>query len=158
MIVLISTLGCGDKVDKNNETLPTSTEEEEMAILDVIYNETRAAFARDYESWKTYWVHEGNITKTYINFADSSFTETVGWKEIDDFVKTYIEEHPEPEPIPSRPDNVDIKLYGTGAWVSYGIMDEVFGLKRETRLMEKVDGQWKIAGLHTTIYGFGYKE
>jgi hypothetical protein len=32
------------------------------------------------------------------------------------------------------------------------------GLKRETRLMEKRDGQWKIAGMHTTIYGFKKEE
>jgi hypothetical protein len=38
--------------------------------------------------------------------------------------------------------------------VSYEQNDVERGLKRETRLMEKKDGQWKIAGMHTTIYGF----
>jgi len=32
--------------------------------------------------------------------------------------------------------------------------DSEQGLKRETRLMEKENGQWKIAGMQTTIYGF----
>jgi hypothetical protein len=33
-------------------------------------------------------------------------------------------------------------------------LDPERGRKRETRLLEKVAGQWKIAGMHTTIYGF----
>lgn len=41
-----------------------------------------------------------------------------------------------------------------GAWVTYEQQDSLRGLKRETRLMEKVNGEWKIAGMQTTIYGF----
>lgn len=78
----------------------------------------------------------------------------IGWKEIDDFVRIYIEEHPEPVPPPAQPDEIEVRVYGEGAWVSYEILDEVFGAKRETRLMEKENEKWKIAGLHTTIYGF----
>jgi hypothetical protein len=37
--------------------------------------------------------------------------------------------------------------------VSYQQVDSLRGLKRETRLMEKTAGGWKIAGMQTTIYG-----
>lgn len=47
-----------------------------------------------------------------------------------------------------------MRLYGKGAWVTYQQQDSLRGLKRETRLMEKVNGEWKIAGMQTTIYGF----
>lgn len=133
-------------------------EQEKTAILETLNNETKAAFQRDYESWKEKWVHDPTITKTYINFADSSFSESVGWDEISNFVKTFIEEHPEPEPIPTLVDDVDVRLYGNGAWVIYEQQDSLRGLKRETRLMEKVNGQWKIAGMHTTIYGLKKEE
>ena len=89
-----------------------------------------------------------------MNFADTTFSEMNGWQEIDDFVRTYLAEHPEPAPPPAQPENIDIKLYGNGAWISYEILNEVFGKKRETRLMEKENDKWKIAGMHTTIYGF----
>lgn len=68
-------------------------------------------------------------------------------------MKTFIEEHPEPEPVPTLVDDIDVRLYENGAWVSYEQQDSLRGLKRETRLMEKVNGQWRIAGMHTTIYG-----
>ncbi|SEM07782.1 hypothetical protein SAMN04487910_4074 [Aquimarina amphilecti] len=129
-------------------------EEEKKAILEALNSETKAAFERDYEGWKEKWLHDPNITKTYINFADSTFSESVGWDKISLFVKTFIEEHPEPEPIPKLLKEIDLRLYGKGAWVTYELKDSIRGLKRETRLMEKINGSWKIAGMQTTIYGF----
>lgn len=128
-------------------------EAEKAAILATINDETKAAFSRDYQGWKSFWVQEEYVTKTYMEFPDSSISETLGWEAIDDFVRTYLEAHPEPDPIPTLVDEIDVRLYGDGAWVSFEQEDAVRGLKRETRLMEKIDGQWKIAGMHTTIYG-----
>ena len=155
LFVAILIVGCEQATKQTSLLSEESKDLEKEAVLEALLNETKAAFARDYEAWKANWVHRPSISKTYMNFADTTFTEMTSWKEIDDFVRTYINEHPEPVPSPAQPENVDIKIYGTGAWVSYEIMDEVFGRKRETRLMEKEDGRWKIAGMHTTIYGFG---
>jgi len=141
-------IGC----NQNQESL--NFEIEKTAIIDVLNNETKAAFTRDYEGWKDYWVHEDYVSKTYINFKDSTFSESLGWAPIDDFVRTYIEEHPEPDPLPTLVDDIDVRIYGDAAHVSYEQNDANAGLKRETRLMEKIDGQWKIAGMHTSIYGF----
>ena len=130
---------------------------EKEAILESLINETQAAFARNYEAWQSHWVHRPSVSKTYMNFADTTFSEMKNWAEIDDFIKKYMEEHPDPVPPPAPPENIQIELYGNGAWVSYEMLDEVFGRKRETRLMEKENGQWKIAGMHTSIYGFTKK-
>ncbi|WP_430908222.1 hypothetical protein [Maribacter sp. 2-571] len=135
-------------------TLTVSFEQEKTAILKTLNNETKDAFQRDYEKWTEHWVHDPNMSKTYMNFVDSTFSESVGWNEISQFVKTFIEEHPEPEPTPKLVDDIDVRLYGNGASVSFEQMDSLRGLKRETRLMEKENGKWKIAGMHTTIYGF----
>ncbi len=129
-------------------------EQEKEAILETLNNETKAAFQRDYEAWKEKWVHDPNITKTYIDFPESTFSESVGWNEISQFVKTFMEEHPEPEPVPKLLDKIEVRLYGNGAWVTYVQQDSLRGRKRETRLMEKINGKWKIAGMQTTIYGF----
>ena len=158
---LIFSIGCEEdtKIKTDNEANQSlSFEHEKTAILETLNNETKAAFRRDYDSWKEKWVHDPTITKTYIDFSENSFTESIGWNEISSFVKTFIEEHPEPEPVPKLLDDVKVRLYGKGAWVSYEQQDSIRGLKRETRLMEKINDQWRIAGMHTTIYGFETKK
>ncbi|WP_405208619.1 hypothetical protein [Aquimarina sp. LLG6339-5] len=156
-ILLLLILSCKDLETNNVNQISKQNidiEKEKKAILEALNNETKAAFNRDYEGWKKMWVHDPKITKTYINFADSTFSESVGWNKISTYVKTFIDEHPEPEPIPKLLHDIDLRLYGSGAWVSYQLKDSLRGLKRETRLMEKINGSWKIAGMQTTIYGF----
>lgn len=153
----LSIIGCKDQEEKQvaiTSDKLVNVEKEKKEILETLRSETIVAFQRDYESWKEKWVHDEKITKTYINFADSTYSESIGWNNISQFVKTFIEEHPEPEPTPKLVDDIDVRLYGNGAWVSFEQMDSIRGLKRETRLMEKINGKWKIAGMHTTIYGF----
>lgn len=152
---LLLILACDHQSPYSNNSLADSTnpEFEKKAILDILNGETAAAFNRNYDAWKDHWVHADYVTKSYINFSDSTMTETLGWDEINNFVKTYIESHPEPDPLPTPLSEIDVRLYQNGAWVSYEQNDPNRGLKRETRLMEKVNGQWKIAGMHTTIYG-----
>ena len=129
-------------------------EQEKSSILKTLNNETKAAFQRDYKGWEDKWIHDSTITKTYIDFAEGTFSESKGWDEISGFVKTFFEEHPEPEPVPELLSEINVRLYGNGAWVTYEQLDSLRGLQREARLMEKVNGEWKIAGMQTTIYGF----
>jgi len=155
-MMVLASVSCEDVKKINNEGVqnPTeSLEQEKEAILKTLNDETEAAFRRDYMAWKDNWVHDPDISKVYIDFADSTFSESVGWEEISGFVKKFIEEHPIPEPVPKLLDSIDVRLYGNGAWVTYEQKDSLRGLKRETRLMEKVNGAWKIAGMQTTIYG-----
>lgn len=126
---------------------------QKAAILKALNEETIAAFSRDYDGWTTYWVQQPYVTKTYMNFADGTQTETLGWAEVNQFIVDYFAEHPEPDPLPEPLTDIDVRLYGTGAWVSYEQEDPARGRKRETRLMELVEGRWKIAGMGTIIYG-----
>jgi hypothetical protein len=148
-------VACKEQAQKAdvNSTVEVDFEEEKAAILNTLNSETEAAFSRNYEEWQNKWVHDSSMTKVYINFADSTFSESIGWAEVSQFVKDYFVAHPEPEPVPELVDDIDVRLYGTGAWVTFESIDSLRGRKRETRLMEKVDGQWKIAGMQTTIYG-----
>lgn len=157
LLTIFFALSCKNQV-KENTASKENIDQEKNAIIESLRNETKAAFRRDYEAWKSYWVHRPTISKTYMNFDENSFSEMNGWKEVDDFVRTYIKEHPEPAPPPAPPEELQVQIYGTGAWVYFEIRDEVHGLKRETRLMEKEAGKWKIAGMHTSIYGFQKKE
>lgn len=129
-------------------------ETEYETILNTLNEETLAFFSRDYNQWADKWVHEPYVTKSYMIFTDSTVSETLGWAAIRSFGRDYLQMHPEPDPVPELLNDVEIRLYGKGAWVSFEQYDSLRGLKRETRLMEKHNGQWKIAGMHTTIYGF----
>ena len=156
-LALLFTTSCEEVKKHGTEEIvhqKVDVKHEKEAILETLNNETKAAFQRDYEAWKEKWVHDPNIVKTYIDFPKNTFSESVGWNEISQFVKTFIEEHPEPEPVPKLLDKIEVRLYGSGAWVTYEQQDSLRGRKRETRLMEKVNGEWKIAGMQTTIYGF----
>ena len=132
---------------------PGASGDDRAQILAVLNGETRDALGRDYASWRSHWVHEPYVFKTYVNVADGTGSETRGWDRVDDFVRTYIEDHPEPESPPPPLTDADVRVYGDGAWVSYEQDDADQGRKRESRLMERVDGRWRIAGMHTTIYG-----
>lgn len=148
-------LACKQQVQQKTTAteLEIDFDTEKAAILQTLNSETDAAFSRNYEAWQDKWVHDPEMTKIYLNFADSTFSESIGWAEVDQFVKDYFVAHPDPEPVPELVDDIDVRLYGNGAWVVYEQQDSLRGRKRETRLMEKVDGQWKIAGMQTTIYG-----
>lgn len=159
--IFLIAISCNEIEKSNKDDVKNhqiNIEKEKKAILATLNNETKNAFERDYEAWTKNWVHDSSITKIYIDFADSTFSESVGWNEISQFVKKFIQEHPEPEPVPKLLDNIDVRLYGNGAWVTFFQQDSLRGLKRETRLMEKINGDWKIAGMQTTIYGFETNE
>ncbi|NJC25803.1 hypothetical protein [Neolewinella antarctica] len=152
---------CGNPTGVNappTATVAANQEATKAAILKVLNDETIAAFNRDYAGWQEKWVHEPYVAKTYMNFADSSLTETLGWAAVDAFVVDYFAAHPEPDPLPTPLTDIDVRLYGTGAWVSYAQNDPARGRKRETRLLELVEGEWKIAGMQTVIYGEGSTE
>lgn len=157
ILVLVFTIASSCKGENTNTLSHTDHKtnilKEEQAILNTLNNETKAAFRRDYKAWQDYWIQDSSITKVYLDFTTKKFSESVGWEEISRFVKTFMDEHPEPEPIPKLLDKINVRLYGSGAWVTFEQQDSLRGLKRETRLMEKVDGHWKIAGMQTTIYG-----
>lgn len=132
---------------------PADVDRERARILAVLDAETRAALGRDYEAWRQHWVHAPYVVKTYVNLADGTGSETLGWAAVDAFVRSYLEAHPEPEPPPPPLTDAEVRLYGDGAWVSYEQEDADQGRKRESRLLERIDGVWRIAAMHTTIYG-----
>ncbi|WP_373524591.1 hypothetical protein [Aquiflexum sp.] len=150
LIFCLVLLSCHKPTD---ELVEFDSKAESALIKNTINDETKAAFQREYELWKNYWVHKDYVTKTYINFGDSSMSENIGWNDIDAFIKEFFVLNPDPDSLPVVINDMDIRIFGNGAYVNFEQHDPERGLKRESRLMEKVDGKWKIAGMHTTIYG-----
>lgn len=154
VLMLCSFFICGCLNQQDAKPIKVNVEIEKSKIIACLNNETKSAFARKYNEWTQHWIHRDDISKTYINYVDGNFSESIGWEEISSFVKFFLEENPNPEPPPKLLDDINVRFYNNGAWVNYEQMDSLRGLKRESRLMEKQDGKWKIAGMHTTIYGF----
>ncbi|MGV3763033.1 hypothetical protein [Parapedobacter sp.] len=139
--------------DANNaaERSEAALQQEKDAVLATIEKETAAFFARDYDNWKSTYVQEEYAFQAWSN-RDGTFDSSVGWENIDNTVGKYIHENPEPvssHPIVER-KNITFKFYGDD--VAYLTWDqfnsdrkgEVFFHSKEVRLMEKIDGTWKI--------------
>jgi hypothetical protein len=133
--------------EQNEEAL----QQEKDAVLATIEKETEAFFARDYDNWKSTYVQEDYAFQAWSN-RDGTFDSSVGWENIDNTVGKYI--HDNPEPVSSHPiverKNIAFKFYDDD--VAYLTWDQfnsdrkgqVFFHSKEVRLMEKVDGVWKI--------------
>lgn len=126
---------------------------EESAILEVIRSESAAFWEKDYEQWASYWVHAPYVRAMgWSKQGDIYVAE--GWGVISEDMKKLMEQSPEPNPTSKlvRRENINIRVSNAMAFVSfdqYGVDtgDELMdmpGLARETRVLEKQDGQWKI--------------
>ncbi len=141
------------------QTSPTQVEAEKEAILAVITEQTRAYFERDFAAWKNAHVQADYYTEfKYWEGWDDPVRAVRGW--------TGHEANVAPNFAPDQPKSVwnaaqyersdiHIRLAASGdmAWVTYSqrAVDpetkEIHGASYETRVMEKHDGQWKIAYL-----------
>ncbi|WP_025763798.1 hypothetical protein [Dyadobacter tibetensis] len=147
-VSILLLLACGPKDPNKNEEV---MEQEKQAIREVIANETAAFFARDYDAWKSNFAQTEYAFQAWSN-DDGTFDSNVGWEDINKHIGKYIEENPEPvssHPIVER-KNMIFKFFGKD--VAYLTWDQFnsdqaeknFHHSKEVRLMEKIDGRWKI--------------
>ncbi|MCX8211672.1 MAG: hypothetical protein OTI34_11535 [Lewinella sp.] len=156
-ICFLCLISCQDPETSSEEmtTAASFDEEAELAvIMAVIEDETKCFFARNYECWKEHWVNENYAFQAWNNL-NGTYDAKVGWSEVDRRVGTYIKEnqgtlggtegHPNVERL-----NMRTRFYGNTVayltWEQYNSDDkeETYQISQELRLMEKVDGDWKI--------------
>ncbi|MBD0254412.1 MAG: nuclear transport factor 2 family protein [Cytophagales bacterium] len=136
---------------KKGSSPATNYEEERARVLRVIETESQAFWDKDYDKWAACWVQEPYV-RTMGWWKDGGVTVIKGWEERGPRTKRHMEQFPEPNPQHVRRENINIRILGEAAWVTfdqYGkdngepLMD-MPGLSRETRFLEKHGGQWKI--------------
>ena len=127
---------------------------EKEAILTVIESETKCFFQRDYECWKNYWVQKPYTFQAWNN-ADGTYDSKVGWKTVSEGVKKYLAENPikegEAENRSVKRNNIQANFYNPN--LAYLIWEQINQTRdgkscrksQETRIMEKIDGDWRIA-------------
>ena len=121
---------------------------EENAIRQVIEGETDAWLERNYDKWAEHWAHTPyayfSVTMNeYIEFAD-------GWDEISSHMKQSMEQNP---PVEGEM-NVDrsdwhYKVTDNLAWTRFNQSTNNGVTLKEQRVLEKMDGQWKIINMTT---------
>jgi len=131
-------------------------EKEKSAILDVIISETENFYKRDYEGWKKCYLHSEYVFQAWNN-VDGTFDAKVGWAELDEKTGIYIQNHPVAPNSASHPKverrNMVWKFFTPGIafliWDQYNsdIEMKVFNHSKETRLMEKQNGFWKVVSV-----------
>lgn len=152
IMAALITVGCS----KPQQKAEVDFEKEKAAILNVLKSESEAFWKKDYAKYASYWVH-GSHVRTMGWWEAGGVTVVEGWDERARRTQEHMKNSPEPNPTASnvRRENINLRIYNDVAWMTfdqYGddtgdtLMD-MAGRSRETRIFEKVDGEWKIAYL-----------
>jgi len=150
-ILIFSLFSCGGS---NKEPTGDALQKEKDAILATIEKETESFFSRDYATWKSTFVQEDYAFQAWSN-RDGTFDASVGWEGIDKTVGSYITENPVPDSAQRKVERKNIMYKFFGANVAFLTFDQFnsdpgirgFLHSKETRLMEKVNGNWKIVAV-----------
>ena len=125
---------------------------EEEAIKALAQKESTSFYSRDYEAWADCWWHDASIM--HINAGTFSYSEIVGWDSWDaQLKKDYFKTEQEFPKINVEWADWHIKVGQNMAWASFHATEKLASSqdtteppqpKRELRIAEKRDGQWKL--------------
>lgn len=126
------------------------------AIMKTIERGTECLNKRDFACWADMYAHKDYAYHIYNN-PDGTFTAKVGWDVIANKMSEYIKNNPVKPGGSSHPKverrNLLTKFYGENAayltWDQYNSNADITKYKhsKETRIMEKIDGRWKIVNV-----------
>ena len=124
----------------------TASNSIEEVIKQVIEQESRTFWARDFKSWQKLWVHEPYTIWTAA--SNTGVRQYYGWDAWKEEVENLFQESPEPIPYEGdvKKSNYNFRVYGNGAWVTFE-QDNKGTTTYESRIMEKHGGKWKIAAV-----------
>jgi tetratricopeptide (TPR) repeat protein len=131
------------------ETVRGQTAEHEQ-VKKMVMAETDFYYKTDGNAWQATWLHTAGITRAFVN--KDSYAIFKGWENFGPDAIAGLKNW-KPSPVKIANSNYNIKTGGSLAWVEYD--QTVTGEKdtstsHEYRVLEKIDGQWKIVS-QTTI-------
>lgn len=115
------------------------------SIKALIEKETKAFFEIDKKTWADCWAH---VPYAYWSFADTTDVNSFsGWEAISDGFADYFASSKPSTALIER-EWLDVKVFGNGAYARFNqkVNDQHISRDRqaEVRVLEKVNGQWKI--------------
>ena len=141
---------------------PNKESNEFEPIMEVIAAESVAFWNKDFEAWSRCWSQTSYVRLTGW-WADGGITVIKGWEALSNQMKKLMTENPEPNPTASRVrrENINLRIDGSMAWVTFDQYGEDTGDKRmdmpglsyETRVLEKQNGEWKIVYVNWLLEG-----
>jgi hypothetical protein len=151
-------------VNDNKEkgpVLPAVSERagDSLQIMDVLWGEYRAYFEKDYEAWAAKFVHEDYVK--YWGFWEG-YPEQVrqynSWKMLDEDKRKRMEGETKAYWDQNNPgmemSDINLQIRGSVAWITFRSVSkdmktgDFLGESLETKILEKVNGEWKIAYLN----------
>jgi hypothetical protein len=121
-----------------------SSRQDEAAIRQLIELETKAFFEIDYTTWADCWAH---VPHAFWSFADTSDVNYFsGWENINSGFANYFKTS-KPSQAKIERDWQSIKIFGNGAYARFvqHVQDDAERPpQEELRVLEKINGQWKI--------------
>ena len=137
-------------------------QDDPAAIMQVIADESAAFWKKDFAAWAHCWRHTAYI-RMIGWWARGGITVIEGWDALSSRVQATMAANPEPNPTAQRVrrENVNLRLEGNMAWVTfdqYGqdtgdLAMDMPGLSRETRILEKHQDAWKIVYISWLLEG-----
>ncbi len=112
----------------------TGLPNDEDKIKQLIERETKAFFEIDYNTWKDCWAH---VPYAFWSFADTT--------DVNCFANYFKTSKPSAAKIERK--WISIKIYGNGAYARFVQLvrdDTIRPAQEELRVLEKINGQWKI--------------
>ncbi len=124
---------------------------EKIAIISRIEAEMRAFWEKDWDAWTACWVQEPYVRREGW-WSLGGVTHVVGWDAIRERMKARFDENP----LPNRTaqefqiSNMSLRIGTEIAWITYDLRApdtgepemDMPGLTRETKILEKHDGEW----------------
>lgn len=140
-------------------SLQTPTDDE-RAVMAVITAESEAFFNKDLEGFSRCWMHAPFIRRLGW-WTRGGVSDVVGWDQLLTRTREMMLDLPEPNRSAEelRRENLVVRVIGDMAWATFdqyapdtGEPDvDMPGLSRESRVLEKHAGEWRIA-YHTYIH------
>lgn len=145
VLILFAGTSCEEKID---------IEKEKEAIIAAIENETNSHLARDIDQHSKSFLQDESLVMQFAGKED--YEAYNGWENISSLYKEYYEDSPSPSTDKYQFTNYNIKVYKESAWAvydetSHNSEGEFLGKNTSVRILEKVDGEWKIVYLSFVI-------
>jgi hypothetical protein len=128
---------------KKKAAVSKSTNEEEL-VKAAVDKESKAFFQIDYKTWAECWAHTPYAYWSFADTTDVNFFE--GWNAIDQGFADYFKTS-KPSTAKMERKWHEVRVYGNAAYARFTqkVQDDVNRDEQaEVRVLEKINGQWKI--------------
>ena len=151
-------------VFKGHQLMTQSTDDEE--ILEFLRSEQVAYYHGDFDEFIRHW-HHGPEVRRILSGPQVGTRIPVGWDDLRAKFEEGFRQHPQNFDASKilRWENVQIQRSGDMAWVSYDqVANEyhpsmhVSPLSHEVKIVQKLDGEWKIVCLIVAAPGLGRQD